>query len=171
MRAGTLPRPGVIHGCSANSPGGLRGRRTACSVLAPIATSTRTALAASNYGGGMNDGTNACSAGWNACPGRSDGQFAGQAVTGARLCKRLRQPGEKGPMRRSSRPQRGTDIATGSRPQNPDLNRDMAPRVVCGTVVVPVKPDSDPKMIVTRKDNGAPQPVPIRKIAPTICNE
>jgi hypothetical protein len=57
-------------------------------------------------------------------------------------------------------------------PLNPNLNRDMQPRVVCGTIVVPVKPDSDAKMIVTRKNNGVPQPeYRIRKIAPTICNE
>ncbi len=78
----------------------------------------------------------------------------------------------KSPYAEIFRPQRGPISQPVPVPQNPDLNRDMAPRVVCGTVVVPVKPDSDPKMIVTRKDNGAPQPeYRIRKIAPTICNE
>lgn len=57
-------------------------------------------------------------------------------------------------------------------PQNPNLNRDMQPRVVCGTVVVPVKPDWDAKMIVAPKETGRPHPeYRIRKIAPTICNE
>jgi len=70
------------------------------------------------------------------------------------------------------RPQRGAIAQPLPIPQNPNLNGDMAPRVVCGTVVVQVKPDSDAKMIVTRKDNGLPQPeYRIRKIAPTICNE
>jgi hypothetical protein len=70
------------------------------------------------------------------------------------------------------RPQRGAIPQPIPDAQNPNPNRDMQPRVVCGTVVVPVKPDSDPKMVVTRKDNGVPQPeYRIRKIAPTICNE
>lgn len=70
------------------------------------------------------------------------------------------------------RPQRGAISQPVPVPQKLNLNRDMEPRVVCGTVVVPVKPDSDAKMIVTRKDNGVPQPeYRIRKIAPTICNE
>ena len=57
----------------------------------------------------------------------------------------------------------------GPLPQNPTLNQDKQPRVVCGMVVVPVKPDLDPRMVVTRRD---PQPeYKIRKIAPQVCNE
>jgi hypothetical protein len=67
-------------------------------------------------------------------------------------------------------PQRGP-IAR-SVPEVPNRqSQDMHPRVVCGTVVVPVKPDSDAKMVVS-PNTGVPQPeYRIRKIAPTICNE
>src|SRR4051812_25848005 len=69
-------------------------------------------------------------------------------------------------------PQRGAIPQPVPVPLNSNLQQDMKPRVVCGTVVVPVKPDADAKMIVTRKDNGAPPPeYRIRKISPTICNE
>ncbi len=57
----------------------------------------------------------------------------------------------------------------GPLPQNPPLNQDKQPRVVCGMVVVPVKPDLDPRMVVTSRDQ---QPeYKIRKIAPQVCNE
>jgi hypothetical protein len=69
-------------------------------------------------------------------------------------------------------PQRGAKPQPIPLPQNPRLTRDMQPRVVCGTVVVPVRPDGDAKMIVAPNDTGGPQPeYRIRKIAPTICNE
>ena len=44
------------------------------------------------------------------------------------------------------------------------------PRVVCGMVVVPVKPSADPKMVVQPKPGAKPE-YSIRKIAPQICNE
>ena len=44
------------------------------------------------------------------------------------------------------------------------------PRVVCGTVVVPVQPDVDTKMIV-RLQGDPSREYRIRKIAPQMCNE
>ena len=43
------------------------------------------------------------------------------------------------------------------------------PRVVCGMVVVPVKPDADARMVIRPNE---PQPeYKIRKISPKLCNE
>ena len=53
-------------------------------------------------------------------------------------------------------------------PQN--ANQKTTPRVVCGTVVVPMKPDADSKMIVTPRDDS-PKDYKIRKITPRLCNE
>jgi hypothetical protein len=50
-------------------------------------------------------------------------------------------------------------------------NPDTQPRVVCGTVVVPVKPDADSRMIVRPPKDGPQPDYKIRKIAPRICNE
>jgi hypothetical protein len=47
---------------------------------------------------------------------------------------------------------------------------EMQPRVVCGMVVVPVKPSADPKMVVQPGPNPKTE-YSIRKIAPQICNE
>ena len=47
---------------------------------------------------------------------------------------------------------------------------DAHPRVVCGMVVVPVKPSADPKILVQPKQDLKIQ-YSIRKIAPRICNE
>ena len=47
---------------------------------------------------------------------------------------------------------------------------DTRPRVICGMVVVPVKPSADPKMVVKSRSNPKTE-YRIRKIAPQICNE
>lgn len=62
----------------------------------------------------------------------------------------------------------------GPKPESPQprvqtVNQGLQPRVVCGTVVIPVKPDADARMIVRLpKDN---KDYKIRKIAPPMCNE
>jgi len=53
-------------------------------------------------------------------------------------------------------------------PQN--ANQETTPRVVCGMVVVPMKPDADSKMIVTPRDDSQ-KDYKIRKITPRLCNE
>jgi hypothetical protein len=47
---------------------------------------------------------------------------------------------------------------------------DTQPRVVCGMVVVPVRPSADPKMVIQPKPDSKTD-YRIRKIAPQICNE
>lgn len=52
----------------------------------------------------------------------------------------------------------------------PRLATDAQPRVVCGMVVVPVKPSADPQMVVHPKQDLKTD-YAIRKIAPQLCNE
>lgn len=54
-------------------------------------------------------------------------------------------------------------------PQN--ANQEMQPRVVCGTVVVPVKPDADARMIIRPPKDDPQREYKIRKIAPRMCSE
>lgn len=57
---------------------------------------------------------------------------------------------------------------------NPVTTENPKPRVVCGMVVVPVKPDLDRKILVHPKDNRQPAPIyeyKIRKIFANICTE
>ena len=56
-------------------------------------------------------------------------------------------------------------------PPGQTANQDTQPRVVCGTVVVPVKPDADARMIMRPRKDGTQPDYKIRKIAPRMCNE
>jgi hypothetical protein len=47
----------------------------------------------------------------------------------------------------------------------------MPSRIVCGTIVVPVKPDADARMIIRPPKDGKQPEYKIRKIAPPMCNE
>jgi len=54
-------------------------------------------------------------------------------------------------------------------PQN--KNAEMQPRVVCGMVVIPVKPDADPRMVVQAPADDKQREYKIKKIVPRLCNE
>ena len=44
------------------------------------------------------------------------------------------------------------------------------PRIVCGMTVVPVKPDSDPKMVISPKPDSRVE-YKIRTVAPRVCRD
>ncbi len=54
--------------------------------------------------------------------------------------------------------------------RSPRLRIDGQPRIVCGMVVVPVKPDADAKMVAKPKQDKSVD-YKIRAIAPRVCNE
>jgi hypothetical protein len=54
-------------------------------------------------------------------------------------------------------------------PQN--KTAEMRPRIVCGMVVIPVKPDADPRMVVQAPKDDRPREYKIKKIVPRLCNE
>jgi hypothetical protein len=72
------------------------------------------------------------------------------------------------------------NIAFGTLPTHPNRRspqeRDMSgrpsprPRIVCGMTVVPVKPDSDPKMVMTPKPDSRVD-YKIRTVAPMVCRD
>jgi hypothetical protein len=55
-------------------------------------------------------------------------------------------------------------------PEKPTLNQDTQPRVVCGMVVVRVRPDADARMVIRTSNDPVPE-YKIRKIAPQVCNK
>ena len=67
-------------------------------------------------------------------------------------------------------PRQNPSSGTPSLHQVPNSNQELQPRVVCGTVIVSVKPEADAKMVI-RPMNDPQMEYKIRKIAPRICNE
>ena len=57
-------------------------------------------------------------------------------------------------------------------PQTRDMTRstDAQPRIVCGMIVVPVTPDADPKMVVSRKPDSNVE-YKMRVVSPRVCRE
>jgi hypothetical protein len=82
----------------------------------------------------------------------------------------LAPPGKSPYMRIFPAPPQDPSSRTPVDPLSQNANQDPQLRIVCGTVVIPVKPDADARMIIRPNSDSQPD-YKIRKIAPRMCNE